>query len=63
MLKEKVEGVLEKIRAGLNTEGGDIELVDIRDSVIYVRLKGACGKGSVATVSGWPPRCCCLAFP
>lgn len=42
MLREKVEEVLEKIRAGLKTEGGDIELVDIKDGIVYVRLKGAC---------------------
>jgi Fe-S cluster biogenesis protein NfuA len=43
MLRSKVEEVLERIREGLKTEGGDIELVDIKDGVIYVRLKGACG--------------------
>ena len=42
MLREKVEEVLEKIRVGLKAEGGDIELVDIKDGVVYVRLKGAC---------------------
>lgn len=42
MLKDKVEEALEKIRAGLRAEGGDIELVDIRDGVVYVRLTGAC---------------------
>lgn len=43
MLRSKVEEVLERIREGLKTEGGDIELVDIRDGVVYVRLIGACG--------------------
>lgn len=42
MLRDKVEEALEKIRAGLRAEGGDIELVDIRDGVVYVRLTGAC---------------------
>lgn len=42
MLREKVEEALDKIRVGLQAEGGDIELVDIRDGVIYVRLTGAC---------------------
>ena len=42
MLRQKVEEVLEKIRAGLKTEGGDIEFVDLKDGVLLVRLTGAC---------------------
>ena len=51
MLKEDVEKVLEKIRPGLNRDGGDIELVDIKDSVVYVKLKGACGTCPMATIT------------
>lgn len=51
MLKEKVEEVLERVRVGLKQEGGDIELVDIRDNVVYVRLKGACGTCSMSTLT------------
>lgn len=43
VLKQKVEEVLEKIRIGLKTEGGDIELVDIKGGTVYVKLIGACG--------------------
>jgi Fe-S cluster biogenesis protein NfuA len=55
MLRERVEDVLEKIRIGLKTEGGDIELVDVRDNVVYVRLKGACGTCSMSslTMKNW----------
>lgn len=55
MLKEKVEEALEKIRAGLKTEGGDIELVDIRYNTVYVRLTGACGTCSMSalTMKNW----------
>jgi Fe-S cluster biogenesis protein NfuA len=42
MLRAKVEAVLENIREGLKSEGGDIELVDVKDGVVYVRLIGAC---------------------
>jgi len=42
MLRQKVEEVLESIREGLKSEGGDIELVDLKDGVLYVRLTGAC---------------------
>ncbi len=55
MLRERVEEVLRKVRAGLQKEGGDIELVDVRDSVVYVRLKGACGTCpmSMLTMKNW----------
>ena len=41
-LREKVEKVLDKVRERLSWEGGDIELVDIEEGVVKVRLKGAC---------------------
>ena len=41
-MKEDVEKVLETIRPALQADGGDIELVDIKDGVISVRLQGAC---------------------
>lgn len=43
-MKELVEKALEKIRPALQRDGGDIELVDIKeDGVVQVRLTGACG--------------------
>ncbi|MDH5202747.1 MAG: NifU family protein [Nitrospirota bacterium] len=51
MLKEKVEEVLSKVRVGLKREGGDIELVEIKDSIVYVRLKGACGTCPMSTIT------------
>ena len=51
MLKEKVEEVLTKIRVGLQRDGGDIELVEVRDSVVYVKLKGACGTCPMSTLT------------
>ena len=41
-MREKIEKALEMIREGLRQDGGDIELVDIVDGVVNVRLKGAC---------------------
>ena len=43
MLRENVEKVLEKVRISLKSEGGDIELIDVKDSIVYVKLMGACG--------------------
>ena len=51
MLRERVEATLDKVRAGLKSEGGDIELVDVRDTVVYVRLKGACGTCPMSTLT------------
>lgn len=51
MLREKVEEVLNKIRFGLKAEGGDIELIDIKGSVVYVRLTGACGTCPMSTLT------------
>jgi Fe-S cluster biogenesis protein NfuA len=51
MIREKVEEVLNNVRASLKTEGGDIELLDVRDDVVYVRLKGACGTCPMSTLT------------
>jgi len=49
--KEKVEEALNKIRVGLKSEGGDIELIEIKDDIIYVKLKGACGTCPMSTLT------------
>jgi Fe-S cluster biogenesis protein NfuA len=41
-MKEKVEKAIEKIRPMLLQDGGNVELVDIVDGVVKVRLQGAC---------------------
>jgi Fe-S cluster biogenesis protein NfuA len=41
-LKTAVEQALTKIRPMLQRDGGDIELVEITDGVVKVRLTGAC---------------------
>ena len=41
-LKEQVEAALERIRNALRVEGGDVELVDIKDGVVKVKLQGSC---------------------
>ena len=41
-MKERVEEALKKIRPALEADGGGIELVDIVDGVVRVRLQGAC---------------------
>lgn len=41
-MKEKVQKVLDKIRPSLQADGGDVELIDVQDGVVKVRLQGAC---------------------
>jgi len=42
MLKEKVEAALNKIRPSLIADGGNVELVDVVDGVVKVKLTGHC---------------------
>ena len=42
MKNDKIEKALEKVRAGLQQDGGDLELVSVENGVVKVRLKGAC---------------------
>jgi Fe-S cluster biogenesis protein NfuA len=42
-MREKVEKALNRIRPALQADGGDVELVDVTDGVVKVRLTGACG--------------------
>ena len=41
-LKEDVEAALDRIRNALRVEGGDVELVDIKDGIVKVKLQGSC---------------------
>ena len=41
-IKKSVELALEKIRPMFQRDGGDIELVEVNDGVVKVRLTGAC---------------------
>ena len=42
-MKDRVEEVLDKIRPSLVADGGNVELVEVEDGVVKVRLTGACG--------------------
>ncbi len=41
-LKGRVEQVLESIRPYIQGDGGDIELLDIVNGIVQIRLAGAC---------------------
>ncbi len=42
-MREKVEAALDEIRPYLVKDGGNVELVDIENNVVKVKLLGACG--------------------
>ena len=50
-MRDKVEKAIENIRPFLQRDGGDIELVDIVEGVVKVRLKGACGGCPMAHIT------------
>jgi len=39
---EKIKEVLNKTRPFLQQDGGDIEFVDFKDGIVYVKMQGAC---------------------
>ena len=42
-MEEKIKAKLEELRAGLQADGGDLELVKIDGKVVYLKLVGHCG--------------------
>lgn len=50
-MREKVETVLDKIRPLLQADGGDVELVDVNDGVVKVKLTGACMGCPMSTIT------------
>ncbi len=47
-MKEQVEAALNDIRPVLQADGGDVELIDVQDGTVKVRLTGACGSCPMA---------------
>ncbi len=45
-MKEEVESVLETLRPQLMQDGGNVELVDIEDGIVRLRLVGSCSSCS-----------------
>jgi Fe-S cluster biogenesis protein NfuA len=50
-MREKVEVVLAQIRPALQADGGDVELVDVNEGVVKLKLKGACAGCPMATMT------------
>lgn len=50
-MKEKIEEVMSQIRPALEADGGNVELVDVNDGVVKVKLTGACGSCPMSTIT------------
>jgi Fe-S cluster biogenesis protein NfuA len=42
LVRAKVEEILKNIRPSLQADGGDVELVDVKEGVVSLKLTGAC---------------------
>ena len=49
--KENVQAVLDKIRPALQADGGDVELVNVKDGVVSVKLTGHCAGCPMSTMT------------
>jgi Fe-S cluster biogenesis protein NfuA len=50
-MREKIEAAIDRVRPALQADGGDVELVEVKDGVVSVRLTGACGGCPMATMT------------
>lgn len=50
-MREKVEAALERIRPALQADGGDVELIEVDEGVVKLRLTGACGGCPMSTIT------------
>lgn len=50
-VEERVQEVLDKLRPFIQRDGGDVELVEVKDGIVRVRLLGACGSCPSSTIT------------
>lgn len=50
-MKDKIEAALDNIRPALQADGGDVEFIDVKDGVVKLKLKGACGGCPMASMT------------
>ncbi len=50
-MKEKVEAILAQVRPNLQSDGGNVELVDVNEGVVRLKLTGACAGCPMATMT------------
>jgi Fe-S cluster biogenesis protein NfuA/nitrite reductase/ring-hydroxylating ferredoxin subunit len=50
-LDERVQGALEQVRPYMESHGGNVELLSLRDGVARIRLQGSCSDCAASTVT------------
>jgi Fe-S cluster biogenesis protein NfuA len=50
-MREKVQAVLEQVRPALLADGGDVQLIDVNDGVVTLKLTGACSGCPMSTIT------------
>ena len=50
MMQDKVEEVLDKIRPNLISDGGNVELVEVNNGTVKLKLVGACAGCPMSTM-------------
>ncbi len=50
-LRRRVEEALDMIRPAIEMDGGNVELSEIVDGVVYVHMQGACGSCPSSTMT------------
>ena len=50
-MRKRVEEVLDKIRPNLVADGGNVELVEVKNGIVKVRLTGACAGCPMSTMT------------
>lgn len=48
---DQVSDVIDKLRPFLLRDGGDVDLIDVEEGVVKVRLMGACGSCPSSTIT------------
>lgn len=50
-MHDQVQEVLDKLRPYLQRDGGDVQLVDVEEGIVKLRLMGACGSCPSSTIT------------
>lgn len=50
-MRDKVEAALQQIRPALQSDGGDVKLVDVSDGIVKLQLMGACSGCPMSTMT------------
>jgi Fe-S cluster biogenesis protein NfuA len=50
-MQDKVKAVLDKVRPALQRDGGDVQLVEVNDGTVKLKLTGACAGCPMSTMT------------